>query len=108
MRSFSITILFFLLLGMCALSVVQWARESRLRDTAIAVRSDFQKVSTERDQLNEHAKAVDAEMLRMTTAFAELRTTSVPKADMDAVVETNTKLKEQIATANQSIIQQNE
>ena len=108
MRTFSITVLFFLLLGMCGLCVVQWTRETKLRETAISLRTDFQKASAERDQLNEHAKAADAEMLRVTSAFTELRTTSVPKADMDAAVEANTKLKEQIVTANQSITQQNE
>ncbi len=108
MRSFSITILFFLLLGMCVLCATQWLRESRLRETAVVLRADFVKVSSERDELNEHAKAADAEMLRITSAFTELRTNSVPKAEMDAATEANTRLKDQIMTANQSIMQQNE
>lgn len=108
MRSFSITVLFFLLLGMCGLCVVQWFRESSLRETALTYRMAVQKVTTDRDQLNERVKAVDAEMLRVNTAFTELRTNSIPKADLDAAIEANTKLKEQIQAANQSITQQNE
>jgi len=108
MRSFSITVLFFLLLGMCGLCAVQWMRETKLRETALALRADFVKVSAERDELNEHAKAADAEMLRVTGALTELRTSSISKADLDAAVEANAKLKEQIMMANQSIMQQNE
>ncbi len=108
MRSFSLTVLFFLLLGMCGLCAVQWWRESDLRQVALAQRTDLEKVSAQRNELNERIKAADAETLRVTTAFTELRANSVPKADLDTALTANEQLKAQIQTQNQAITQQNE
>src|SRR3569623_2702550 len=96
MRSFSLTVLFLLLLAMCGLCAVQWWRESKLRELAAGTRGELTTIVRERNDLNERLKAADAEMLRVTTALTELRTSSVPKADLDAAVMANDMLKARI------------
>ena len=108
MRSFSLTVLFFLLLGMCGLCAVQWWRESKLRELALSTRGEITTLTRERNDLNDRLKAADAEMLRVTTAFTELRTNSVPKAELDAAVTANDMLKARIQEQSQAIARQNE
>ena len=106
MRSFPQPLLFLLLLAMCGLCSVQWWRESQLRETANALRLDLARSTAECDKVNERAKAADGEILRLNSAINELRVNSVAKADLDAALDSASRLREQVQKANQAITQQ--
>jgi methyl-accepting chemotaxis protein len=108
MRSFPSAILFLLLLAMCGLCGVQWWRESQLREIAVGLRSELNSVTHERDDLLTRAKAADAEILRLTGAFTELRANSVPREEVESMLQTLEDLRCQMHLQNQAVEQQNE
>lgn len=87
MRPVLSPILVALLLAMCGLCGVQWWRESLLREAAVTLRTDLGQMTAERDHLTERIKSADAEILRLTSAFTQLRASSVPREDHEAALE---------------------
>lgn len=72
---------------MCTLCGVQWWRESLLREAAVTLRTDLGAMTAERDHLNERARSADAEILRLTAAFTQLRANSVPREEHETALE---------------------
>ena len=107
MRPVRSSILVLLLVAMCGLCGVQWWRESRLREVAVTLRTDLSAMTAERDHLNERAKSADAEILRLTAAFTELRSTSVPREDHDSALQAIESLYCQLHYQNTIIEEQN-
>lgn len=108
MRSFSLTVLFLLLLAMCGLCGVQWWRESRIREIAVGLRSELMAITAQRDQLNDRAKAADAEIVRLNAAFVELRANSVPKPDFETSMAALEQANARALAQNQALQRQNE
>lgn len=107
MRPVPSSILVLLLLAMCGLCGVQWWRESRLREVAVTLRTDLSTMTGDRDHLNERAKAADAEILRLTTAFTTLRATSVSREEHGAALQAIELLRCQLDYQNSIITEQN-
>lgn len=107
MRPVPPSILILLLLAMCGLCAVQWWRESGLREIAVTLRSDLATMTVERDRLNERAKSADAEILRLTAAFTDLRSNSVSRDEHAALLQILENLRCQMDLQNSVIAEQN-
>lgn len=107
MRPVRSRILVALLLAMCGLCGVQWWRESLLREAAVTLRADLGRMIEERDHLTERIKSADAEILRLTSAFTQLRTNSVPREDHETALEVMELLYCQLHYQNSIIEEQN-
>lgn len=107
-KSFPSALLFLLLLSLCGLCVVQWWRESQLRQIASTQRDALLQITTNRDELESRVKAADAEILRITASLAELRANSVAKEVHEEALQANIMLRDTISKQNTAILQQNE
>lgn len=108
MRPVSQGILIMLLLAVCGLCVVQWWRESRLRETAAERGDALDRISAERNDLAARLKAADAEILRLTAALAELRGNSVSKETHEEAVKMAADVRETAQKQNAVLAEQGE
>lgn len=97
-----------LLLAVCGLCVVQWWRESRLRETAAERGDALDRISAERDDLAARLKAADGEILRLTGALAELRSNSVSRETHEETVKAAADLRETALKQNGVLAEQAE
>jgi methyl-accepting chemotaxis protein len=108
MRPVPQAILVVLLAALCGLCAVQWWRESALRETAVAQRDALGTLTGERDDLTSRMKAADAEILRLTAAFTDLRANSVSQQAHEETAQANAHLRESVEKQNAAIKEQNE
>ena len=108
MRPLSSTIMVFLVASLCGLCLVQWYRETDLRKLGVDLRNETTRLAGLNQDLDNRGKAADAEILRLTAALGELRTTSISKQQHDEQTAQLTHLREMAEKQNAAIVQQNE
>ena len=95
-----------LLVALCGLCVWQWQRETALRRISDQQTFEGAKTAAVIAELTERAKFTDAEILRLTGALNELKTTSVAKDLHDEATTAIAQLKTTVQEATNRLTQQ--
>ncbi|MFZ4766118.1 MAG: hypothetical protein ACOYMN_14300 [Roseimicrobium sp.] len=95
-----------LVVALCALCVVQWWRESQLRELLLELETRHVALQQEFDRVTERAKVADAEILRVTGALADLRATSVPAEAHEETLHAVETMRCQLDLAQGALVEQ--
>lgn len=107
-RPVPLAILLLLLLGLCCLCAWQWNREELLRTLTRSQLSEIESLKKALDESSLHAKAGDAEILRLTEALNDIKTASVAKTQYEEAVTAAQTMREGVAKQNTALKEQQE
>ena len=95
-----------LLVALCGLCGWQWHRETTLRRLSEATANEAAVARAAAAELTDHAKSTDAEILRLTGALSELKSTSVSQAQHEEANAAIEQLKTTLQEATNRLTQQ--
>jgi predicted nucleic acid-binding Zn-ribbon protein len=102
------SLLLTLLLILCGLSSWQWHRESQLRSLNQLQTTQLSTLTTQQQELETRTKTADAEILRLTSALADLRAHSISKEAHEELLLSKGEMLKDIEKQNTTILQQNQ